>query len=580
VIPTGAPRRRLATLALALVTIGTVVVMGAGTASADNPLVSSSPAADSTVEQSPTSIALTFTSSVGSQNTVVAACNGQTIPLGAPTIGPDGVTLNVPVVQPLPAGDCSVSWTVSNPDATVGGSGTIAFTIAGPVDTTPTTTPGTGTATPDAGTTPATTLPATGGSGGSTDDGSNASVEGPLGLGRLIMTIGLAAMFGALVLIVLAWPEGVEYILTVRFLRVAWGLAVVGAYLTTAGLAAKAAGESFAYGLSPTSWTELTDGIPQLAALARMALTVACIWVVLRPERVTDPVTRAAALGLPAAAVATLGLSRDEGDLVMLGYAAGISHALAMAVWFGGLALLVRVVLSGPGEIDLVHAVTGFSRLANVAIGVTVVTGGIQLWRLDGGEILTSGHGRVILLKSLVVAGMVFVGVATRQWALANLARADHMSAASAARLRRAVGIETALGVGVLLLTSWALSFQPSNVDATSSGPAVGDPVLLSNGQYDMTVALTQQVGPNALVVTVTRADAPLTDLTIELLPPPGSAGVGIVQPIPLTEPGTAALGIDDGLPINVPGVWTVAARVGGVAVDSKNITFEAPPTP
>jgi len=178
------------------------------------------------------------------------------------------------------------------------------------------------------------------------------------------------------------------------------------------------------------------------------------------------------------------------------------------------------------------------------------------------------------------VAGMVFVGVATRQWALANLARADHMSAASAARLRRAVGIETALGVGVLLLTSWALSFQPSNVDATSSGPAVGDPVLLSNGQYDMTVALTQQVGPNALVVTVTRADAPLTDLTIELLPPPGSAGVGIVQPIPLTEPGTAALGIDDGLPINVPGVWTVAARVGGVAVDSKNITFEAPPTP
>jgi copper transport protein len=570
-------------VALAMGLLGALglLAVDAGTVAADNPLVSSSPAADSTVDASPGSIALTFTAPIGAQNTVVGACNGQTVPLGAPTIGPDGLTLNVPVVQPLPSGACSVSWTVSNPDSTVGGSGSISFTVAGPVDTTPgDTTPTTTPGTPGTGTTPS-TLPGLGGTdpdtGTSADD---PSVEGPLGLSRLVLTIGLAALFGALVLIVLAWPEGVEYILTVRFLRSAWVIAAVGAYLTTAGLAAQAAGRSFAAGLSPTLWNELTDTIPGIAAIARVALIAGCIWVVARPERVIDPVTRAAALGLPAAAVATLGFSNDEGPMVVLGYAAGVGHALAMAVWFGGLALLARVVLAGPGEEDLVHAVTGFSRIANLAIAATVLTGGVQLWRLDGGSLLSTGHGRVILLKSLVVAVMVFVGVAARQWAMTHVAGHDHLPAASAARLRRAVSIEAAFGVLVLVLTSWALSFTPGNVDADDGPRNVEAPIALTNAQYDMSVALTQQVGPNALVVTVSRADAPLDDFVIELLPPEASAGIGISQPIALRQPGTAALGIDDGLPLNVAGVWTVVARVGGVAIDSANVNVDPPPTP
>jgi copper transport protein len=568
-----------------LVTLATLGVLGAlallaGTptsVAADNPLVSSSPAADSTVETSPSSVALTFTAPIGAQNTVVGACNGQTVPLGAPTIGPDGLTLNVPVVQPLPSGACSVSWTVSNPDSTVGGSGSISFTVAGPVDTTPTDTTPTETTTPGNGTTPVSN-PDTG--DGSSPATEGPSVSGPLGLSRLVLTLGLAALFGGLVLIVLAWPEGVEYILTVRFLRSAWVIAAAGTYLTTAGLAAEAAGRGYAAGLSPALWSELTDTLPGVVALARVPLVALCIWVVARPERAIDPVTRAAALGLPAAAVATLGFSSDDGSMVVLGYAAGVGHALAMAVWFGGLALLARVVLAGPGEEDLVHAVTGFSRIANLAIGATVITGGVQLWRLDGGSLLSTGHGRIILLKALVVTAMVFVGVAARQWAMAHVAGHDHLPAASAARLRRAVTIEAAFGVTVLALTSWALSFTPGNVDADEGLANVQAPVALGNAQYDLSVAFTQRVGPNALAVTVTRADAPLQNFVIEFLPPATSAGVGISQPIALTQPGTAALGIDDGLPLNVPGVWTVVARVGGVAIDSANVNVDPLPTP
>ena len=56
-----------------------------------------------------------------------------------------------------------------------------------------------------------------------TDDESTApKVGGPLGLSRLVAALGLAVLLGSIVLIVTAWPEGVEYILTVRFLRIVW----------------------------------------------------------------------------------------------------------------------------------------------------------------------------------------------------------------------------------------------------------------------------------------------------------------------------------------------------------------------
>ena len=91
--------------------------------------------------------------------------------------------------------------------------------------------------------------------------------------------------------------------------------------------------------------------------------------------------TNMLALGIPALAVVTLGLSRTGGSLAFLGVIASIVHVLAMAVWFGAVVLLARVVLAGPGEEDLVHAVRGFGRISNPAIIATVVSGLVQVYR-------------------------------------------------------------------------------------------------------------------------------------------------------------------------------------------------------
>ena len=95
---------------------------------------------------------------------------------------------------------------------------------------------------------------------------------------------------------------------------------------------------------------------------------IAAGWVVLKPERVIDPTTNMLALGIPALAVVTLGLSRTGGSWPFIGVVASVVHVLAMSVWIGGVVLLARVVLAGPGEEDLVHAVRGFGRISNPAI--------------------------------------------------------------------------------------------------------------------------------------------------------------------------------------------------------------------
>src|SRR6056297_1110709 len=172
--------------------------------------------------------------------------------------------------------------------------------------------------------------------------------------------------------------------------------------------------------------------------------------------------------------------------------AMGVLHALAMAVWVGGVVLLARVVLAGPGEEDLVHAVRGFGRLSNVAIGVTVITGIVQMILLDGGNLFGSSHGAVVLLKTVVDAVMVFVAMSARQFVNQRLARANEMTIPMADRLRRAFGVEAVAGAVVLAMSAWLLSLSPPNVDA---GPdidyAIERRIEAPEADIDVTVQLT-----------------------------------------------------------------------------------------
>ena len=569
---TRAIRRAPAAFALAVVA-GIVTVGAFGVApvdAADNSLVSSTPTAGTTVEASPPSLLLTFANPLGATNTIDVVCNGSPIAVGTPQVGLDAVSLSVSVPNPLPKGECAVAWQVSQPDGQGGGSSTFLFTVAN--DTVATVAPLV--TTPAAGTTPvagSTTAPTT--TAGTDTVTPESGSGGPLGLSRLLISLGVATLFGALVLIATAWPEGVEYILTVRFLRSAWLLTLAVAGFNAACVAARISGKGIGSSLSPTAWSGLTDTTPGIAALARVIFVFLTGWVVMRPERVIDPATQLPALALPGLAVATLGFSRSGGQLAFLGYAAGIAHALAMAVWLGGLILLARVVLAGPGEEDLVHAVRGFARISTPALTITILTGFIQMYRLDWGEIFTSSHGRVLFLKSIAVGAMVFLGVAARQFIKERVARVDAMTGQLAIRLRRAVGIEAVCGVVVLTLTAWMLSLSPPKVAATTdTTKGLAATLHITNDAADVTVKFSATIGQNAVRVEVDKPKTGIAGLAIDFSPPAGATVPSVTLNVPLTAAGVAVLPIEQGLPLGSPGVWTVTVRFGATPIGSKRV--------
>ncbi len=558
-----AVQRLRRTIVGALLAVVGMVALLPGTSFADNTLVSSDPADGSTLEQSPAAISFTFTEQLGEVNTITLTCD-DLYTVGPREVSDDRLTMTAEVIDPLPKGPCVAAYVVSDSEGSPNGQGRVTFDVANDsavVETTPTTEPTTGGSVPSDAAAATTTA--------ATDEIANLSDvdqgQGPLWLGRLLSVFGLAVLLGSLVVIAAAWPEGVEYLVTVRFIRAVWLVALIGSLLYVAAATAAVTGSGLGAGFNPANWVDLfSAGIPGIAAVARFVLAIACAWVAFRPDRVIDPVTQMAALGIPALAVATIGFSRTNMDLAIVGVPLSIIHALAMSVWVGGLVLLARVVLAGPGEEDLVHAVRGFGRLSNLAIGATIVTGIIQMILLDGGDLFGTSHGRVLLLKTVAVAVMIFVAVSARQFVNERLARANEMTVPMADRLRRAFGFEAATGVIVLALSAWMLSLAPSNV---STGPEIDYAIAIAvdapEADLDVTVRLTRdRVGLSGMSVEVNSPDDNLSGLEVVLTAPANDTIGTITQPVPLTGAGTAVLlEGDQGLPLTVAGDWTLVVN-------------------
>ena len=455
-----------------------ILVPHGASAQDTNSLNSIDPVDGSSLEASPTVITLSFNQELANDDVVTLSlsCNNEIQDTGLPKIDLDGLIVTVDVNTPVPRGTCFISWFLKNSlDETIT-QGNASFGVTS--DPSPSA-DGAATST----TSPFIQVPAVPTSTGVESAEENpGSTGGALWLGRMLSTLGILVVFGSLALISVGWPEGPEYVVTVRFLRAVWLFSLLGTVLYLIAFAADFGGTSFGSAISPSAWLDLKDaGWPGRGALLRLAFVAASGWVAMRPERIIDPQSAMLAWGLPGAALITVALSRVEGPAAAIGVLVGVVHVLAVAVWFGGAALVARVVLAGPGEEDLVHATRAFSRISVPAILGAIVTGVIQMIRLDGGELFTSSHGRVVLLKVIAVAAMLAVSLAVRQQVTMRLERAHEMTVPLADRFRRAFGAEAALGVVALAFSGWLLTLTPARVD-----PYAGEsylPALVFNDQ-------------------------------------------------------------------------------------------------
>ena len=564
--------------ALALFVAGAAAVAFPTSASAANAnLVSSTPADQSQVDQLSTSIQLVFDVPIGPSPQVVMTCGqpGQPMQLGNATLLADQVTVSVQLTAPAPAGPCVVGWTVTDTNLQPAGSGSFGFKVLN--DTVATTSVAPSSTNPTDSVPPTTVAPLLPPTDSGAAKPASSGSGAPLGLFRFLHYLSLAALFGGLVFLLLSWPEGHNYVPTINHLKAMWAVATVSSFLEVGALAAHYSGEGLGSSLSPTAWGDAFATMPGKAAVLRFLLVAASGWVALRPSRLFDPTTQLASLALPGLAVLTLGVARDDYGFIEI--VAGMVHALGMAVWLGGIVMLVRAVLVAPGEEDLVLAVVGFKRLAAPSILATVVSGLLLMFTLDRGH-LGSAHGLVLVLKTLVVAVMVFISVATRQFVNQRLLRVRALSAPVAQRLRRAVSIETAVGVLVLMISSWLLALTQAGLHAESnSSLTLSTPLHFVNNSMnaDITVAFSQKVGPNDVRVEVIAPTTGISSVRVEFLPPLGSSVTGVViDPIPLTGAGAAVLDKSTGFTLQASGTWTVLVYLDGVPVEQHDVFVAA----
>lgn len=162
-------------------------------------------------------------------------------------------------------------------------------------------------------------------------------------------------------------------------------------------------------------------------------------------------------------ALAYVGHSRSQAA-PWLGVPVDVLHTAAAATWLGGLAALVFVVIP---KVDTERGVAAFDRFGHVAeraVAVLVVTGIIQMLRLHGNPLsmLTNRAGLLLIFKISLVALMLWLAARNRR-ELGVHRRRESMQPKTLRRLLvRASLIETAIGSGVLVITSVLVATTPT----------------------------------------------------------------------------------------------------------------------
>jgi len=151
------------------------------------------------------------------------------------------------------------------------------------------------------------------------------------------------------------------------------------------------------------------------------------------------------------------------------------------------------------------------------------------------------------------------------------------MTAQLAMKLKRALGIEAAIGVLVLLCTAWLLALTPPGLAVSGGGQQVQLGVthrfVSADGTIEVDVSFSQRVGLNDVLIKVVSPPSGLNGLAVNFLPPPGSTVPGMtINNIGLTGAGAALLEKSDGFTLQASGTWTLSVQANGSEVASTNV--------
>jgi copper transport protein len=526
--------------------ITALVLLGSGrTVSAHADLLSSNPAADSVLDTSPAEIVLTFTEPVDPTDEAirVVTADGTPIELGPVTQDRGSSSLTAVMPGELADGSYVVAWSVVSADShpirgafvfSVGAPSAGADELLGDVldDT-------------------------------SAEAGNNIWLT----VGRFASYLGIAALVGTLASAVILAPAA----LTGRRLP---NVLFAAGYLAMAGTIVMISAQANLIGDSLTDWFTVTDtrsGRWWLARLVIVATLTGLIpWRRLLDHRPVQVAATVASIGL--FAVVAAGGHSVSGRWVGGAFAATVVHLAAMALWVGGLVLIVLVV----DRPSTFATATRFSPLALSAVVALAATGVVNGLRQVGGldALFDSSYGRWLIVKLAVVAIVVTVAAVSR-WLVSGtgslVVSAQPASVGAAAAtplsndqpLRRTLMIEL-VGMVVILATTAGLTgatpprqAAPATVVDASVSVVRDDQVA----QIDLLPAVT---GGTVMHVTITSPAGslnPADEITVTAELPAQQVGPLDI----LTFPAGPNHVTTNEANFPIPGQWTitVTARYG-----------------
>jgi copper transport protein len=539
-------RRRLGTLALLLAALFGTGLALAGAASAHASVVSSDPADGSRLKAVPHQVTITFDESVSLGNLGylhVTDAKGRRVDTGtASHPGGDDTKIAATLRGGLGDGTYTESFRVISADSHPV-AGVVRFVVGnGVLSVTP--------------------------AGGSTV---NRGTSALFAVARWISYAGFALLGGAWLLLTV-WPAGRDDVRAERLLWTGWGAAVVGALgeLVLQGPYAAGRGPSAVGRWSLLDDTLHTDyGQFHCARLLLLGALAVLFGAMLQPRRRARFEDAAWPLLVGVALTFSVVGHADTTNPNWLSITADVVHLCAMAVWVGGLALLVAAVLPRREPAELRAVLPAFSRVAFVAVTAIAVTGAYAAWRGIGAwrAILGTDYGLLVCAKVLLFCGLVALGQLSRRaiQRRAGLTDGGDVDAVTHERMRRSVLVEIALAVLVLVATA-VLVDQPRGTEALAASDR--EPVSASaqlGGGRSVTVTADPGVhGPVSLSVELTPGAKP-RQITATALQPAKQLGP---IPIPLSPNGTNLYGASN---VNLPvkGTWVITLVVTTSAFDA-----------
>jgi copper transport protein len=542
----GMASTRLVTLVLATL-LSVVAVIGlAGPASAHAVLDSSSPQDGASLDHEPASVSLTFDEAIQPipASDEVISTAGVRVDTGQLQQSANGTTIVLPLKPGLPDGTYSVTWRVVSADTHIVG-GSITFGIGVNPSAAPV-------APPDR--TRALDI--------TTD-----VAQGLLYLG-IVLLIGVCAAAASL------WP----WVITARRTRLAmwcgWLLMMLGTVVAFLLQGPRTEDSSWpaVFRFADVGRTlGSTFGHELIARLVLLVLVIPLLtsaWLAQLRRRWYAVTGAGAALAL----LVTVALTGHEsvGPDVPVALISAILHLAAMAVWLGGLAVLVLVVVPFARRRGRRLSAAGMKRWSYTAyscVACLVVTGELQASRqVDPVQALLSTSYGVVLLIKLGLIGVALVAAALAQRHVLALGlreqsgrTADEPFAGGNALtvIRRSVCVEAGLAVVVLAVTAVLVSEPPAN---TTYGPPVDMTAPLGTDTVHIHVDSTRRGRQGFELVITDAADlpAPVQAITANL----STATVAALVVTLVDDPADTSRWHSTNAVVPLPGVWTLTLDV------------------